>query len=650
MTQLKMLALISAWLTSIFLMSCVPMPKQSTNSSEMPMQSIQLSKFERQVAQRLMIDIRYYCDQSVTPEEHCKQPVTKLPQSIAELIQHSDIGGVVLFADNIVSNQQVIQLTSDLQKAALKSKAAKPLFIGIDQEGGRVVRLHRDQSTAFSGNMAIGATFPVKGKYHAREVGKVIAKELKALGINLNFSPSVDVNNNPDNPVINVRSFGEEPEVVSELGIAMIDAFQEQNVIGTLKHYPGHGNTSVDSHTGLPNVNYDKETIYKTDLLPFKNAIVQTNPGMIMTAHIQYPSLDDTKMVTKKGDRIVVPATMSHKLLSKILKQEMGFKGVVITDALNMAGVSQHFDVEQATAVSLMAGADIALMPFKVREKGDIEKFKFFVRAVASRLAPEKDTHRQMIDSLSRINQLKAQYGLAQQAKEFADEKALAALLIKANTILASNEHRWLQRELAFDSISLIKKHDGLFPVSEKSGKRIHIIVQDSEQLEVVERAFSHYWPIVNQSSLDLSHTVLASYHKTVTEEQIQAADSVIIFYSERRESAVVKGEVDDVTYQNESYEAVEKERLEAIYNSLAFANQRNKNTLVAGMQSPYEMRQFMNKSNSILVAYDASIYFDSKTKTHSGITYDAIVSTILGAEKIRGQLPVLLESVPVAR
>ena len=610
-----------------------------------PSLDIELNAFERQVAQRMMISVRYFCEQGLNGKKYCLEPVTKLPSAIADLIESTDLGGVVLFAENISDHSQVIKLTSDLQSAALKSQSQKPLFICIDQEGGRVVRLNRESSTAFSGNMAIGASYHEKGVHHAQQVGRVIGNELNALGINLNFSPDVDVNNNPDNPVINVRSFGEKPEVVSELGIAMMDAFQKEKVIATLKHFPGHGNTSIDSHTGLPIVGYDAETIYKTDLLPFKHAIEQSNPGMVMTAHIQYPNLDDTEIDTINGERIVLPATLSKEVLTNLLKDKMKFKGVVITDALNMAGISHHFNLEDATAISLLAGADVALMPFRIRVHQDVNRFKHFIKAVAEKMLKDDFVYSQMEDSLKRINALKNEYALTAQAKELADQDNFTVRVENAEMRLASQSHRDIQKQLAFDSVTLIKRHPIYFPISENTGRSIHVVVQDSQQREVVERAMKYYWTTTNTEKLKLTFTLLAEYRQGVVEQEITDSAAVILFYSERRESAVVKGEFDDYEQETKSQIGTEEKRLDALIHCLEFAKSALKPTLVAGMQSPYEMRKFLELADSIVVAYDASIYQDVSTNRYTGVTYDAVVATILGAEIARGQLPVLLQN-----
>jgi len=624
---------------------------------------IQLTDFERSIASRMMLSFRYFCeaDSGYSPQsnpqanpqaspqaskEPCKTPMTQLPAALANLIKQTDLGGVVVFSENLESYQQILQLTSDLQHAASQSKAKHPLLIGIDQEGGRVVRLPLAISTGFSGNMAIGATYPQKGRYYATQVGHVLGQELKALGINLNFAPDVDVNNNPDNPVINVRSFGQDPQQVAEQGIAMLEAMQAEKVIATLKHFPGHGNTNMDSHTGLPLIDYDFETSQATDLIPFKKAIELSQPGMIMTAHIQYPGLDDSQLASSTGEMLIKPATMSEKILRKLLRDDLGFKGVVITDALNMASISRNFNAVFATSQSLLAGADIALMPYKVRMPSDVEGFKYFVRQVAATIQASPQgvpSHKQ---SLVRINQLSEQFLLAEIKEESIEQRVK-----KAKKVLASAAHRDLQKQLAMDSITEIKnlKQQALLP---QLGKRIHFIFQDQDQQLLVSSILSDL--LASNQTLTVSSSLLGDIQKAQLEDFIDASDSLVVFYSAKRESAVVQGEVDDQTLSYQHAKQQEADRLNSIVKALKLAKQKAKTRVILGMQSPYELSDLNQYSDIILLAYDAAIYSEMTapetlvigqeipTKP-SGVTYEAIIKVLLGRMDARGQLPVTL-------
>ncbi|MCW8832989.1 MAG: glycoside hydrolase family 3 protein, partial [Colwellia sp.] len=363
------------------LSSCSNMPVEDNNQAA----RLMFTDFERKIAQKLVLDIRYFCPDKPKKVGLCQQGVTKLPKALADLVQEADIGGVVLFAENLIDNQQVIQLTTDLQQAALASKSGKPLIISIDQEGGRVVRL--PQATKFAGNMAIGATYAKNKTKFATLTSEVIGAELGALGINNNYAPVIDVNTNADNPVINTRSFGENPQQVAELGAAVVEGLQSQGMMATLKHFPGHGDTNIDSHLGLPRVDHDLATIEQNDLAPFKWVLKHSQPAMIMTAHIQYPALDSSTFTNKEGGETIRPATMSRKILTDLLRNEMAFSGIIATDALDMAGVVHYFDDVSAAVETISAGADLVVMPFKVRSPEDVDKFKRFVIAVSEKIS-----------------------------------------------------------------------------------------------------------------------------------------------------------------------------------------------------------------------------------------------------------------------
>lgn len=360
----------------------------------------------RAIAQKIVIDLRYFCEQQPA-DMPCKKPMTSLPPQLAELISSTGIGGVILFADNLTDIEQMVRLNHDLQQAAINGLAGEPLLLTIDQEGGRVVRVPRHLGTSFSGNMAIGATFPEHGLTFAQQSGEILGKELTALGFNVNHAPTVDVNVNPDNPVINVRSFGEDPQQVAELGLAQLDAMQRQGVAGTLKHFPGHGDTATDSHTGLPRVEHDRQTIAQVDLLPFRYAIAQGKVDMIMTAHIQYPQLDSSEITNASGEKMLRPATLSRAILTDLLREEMGFEGVIITDAMDMAGIAAFFDPTQATIETFRAGSDLVLMPVRLHTPQELERLPQLIEDLMQAVQQGQLNKQEILNSAARVKALK---------------------------------------------------------------------------------------------------------------------------------------------------------------------------------------------------------------------------------------------------
>jgi beta-N-acetylhexosaminidase len=270
----------------------------------------------------------------------------------AEVVQKYHLGGVIYFdwTNNVDKGPtQVARLSNGLQRAAVGSGSHLPLMISADQEYGLVTRI-REPATQLPGAMALGAA---RGPELARQAAGLGGKELKAIGITQNFAPVADVNVNPANPVIGVRSFGSDPQLVSTLAAAQINGYQKDaGISSAAKHFPGHGDTKDDSHTGLSYVHHSKEQWEKLDAPPFR-AAVRSGIDVIMTGHLIVPAVDPTE----------TPGTLSKPILTGLLREELGYDGVVITDALNMAGVRKQYPDDRIPVLALNAGADILLMP-----------------------------------------------------------------------------------------------------------------------------------------------------------------------------------------------------------------------------------------------------------------------------------------------
>jgi beta-N-acetylhexosaminidase len=263
---------------------------------------------------------------------------------LERLIADEGIGGVILFDKNIAVPHQVARLANALQQIAAAA-GRPPLLIGIDQEGGPVARL-RTGATHFPSGMAFGAA---ASEALAAAAAGITARELRAVGIHMNMAPVLDVNNNPDNPVIGIRSYGEDPALVARLGAATIRSMQAAGVLATAKHFPGHGDTVLDSHLALPVVAHDRVRLERVELAPFQAAI-RAGVGAVMTAHVVYPALDPDR-----------PATLSPAILSSLLRERLGFAGLVVTDSMAMRAVADHFSAGGAAVMAVLAGADIVL-------------------------------------------------------------------------------------------------------------------------------------------------------------------------------------------------------------------------------------------------------------------------------------------------
>lgn len=267
------------------------------------------------------------------------------PAEIVQGVRDGLISSFCLFSyTNVESPMQVYDLTAALHQAAHEGGQLPPL-IGIDQEGGQLMAI-TNGATELPGNMALGAT---RSAELAEKAGMVLGRELMALGINLNFAPSLDVNTNPRNPVIGIRSFGDEPMLVAELGSAMIHGMQAEGVLASAKHFPGHGDTDSDSHLVAPTISHSFERTSEIDLLPFRSAI-RAGTKSILTAHILLSALDKDN-----------PATLSKAIMHDLLRDEMSFEGLTITDAMDMHAVAR-FGTVSSVKRAIQAGVDLILL------------------------------------------------------------------------------------------------------------------------------------------------------------------------------------------------------------------------------------------------------------------------------------------------
>ncbi|MEU6294782.1 glycoside hydrolase family 3 protein [Streptomyces erythrochromogenes] len=313
----------------------------------------------------------------------------------AELVSRYHLGGIVYFAwaHNTRAPQQIAALSSGLQQAALTTGARIPLLLSTDQEHGAVARIGRP-ATLFPGAMALGASGSAAD---ARRAARIAGTELAALGIRQDYAPVADVNVNPANPVIGVRSFGSDPHAVAELVAAQVRGYQAAGVAATAKHFPGHGDTETDSHVGLPVMRHTRAAWEELDEPPFR-AAVEAGVDAIMTAHIVFPALDPS------GD----PATLSRPIVTGILRERLGFQGVVVTDALDMAGVRQKYGDDRVPVLALLAGCDQLLNP---------PDLPLAHRSVLEAVASGELTEARVEESVLRILELKSRRGLFDEAR-----------------------------------------------------------------------------------------------------------------------------------------------------------------------------------------------------------------------------------------
>jgi beta-N-acetylhexosaminidase len=270
-----------------------------------------------------------------------------LPAALSRWLEAGEVGGVVLFSRNIESPAQVRALCREIRSAA---GGGNPLpLIAVDQEGGRVARLIDPPFTRFPPARAC-SLFCCRNESVAETVGAATAAELRAVGIDMNFAPVLDVDSNPRNPVIGDRAFSEDPHTAAALGIAFAKGSLSRGILPVGKHFPGHGDTSADSHEELPVVRAGRQTLLRRELLPFRRAARAGIPAL-MTAHVMYPALDRA-----------LPATLSRKILHNLLRERLRFRGAVISDALEMKAIADRYGIGEAAVLAVTAGCDVVLV------------------------------------------------------------------------------------------------------------------------------------------------------------------------------------------------------------------------------------------------------------------------------------------------
>ena len=327
-------------------------PTQEADALASAQAKLRGMSLEQKIAQLFVVSVWGKSADEVHPKNQLNYGV----DTPAQVIEKFGVGGVIYFnnsgTDNVENPAQLANFSNGLQHTALRTNTRIPLIVAIDQEGGNVTRIE-SPATEFPSSMAIGAG---RSTDDARELASISAHELRAMGINQNFAPDADVNSNAANPVIGARSFSSNPDLASDLVDAEIDGYQNSDkpwltVSSSAKHFPGHGDTDQDSHTTLPKIDRTEAEWRATDLPPFQRAI-EANIDSIMTAHILFPSLEPAEL----------PATLSKRIMTGLLREELGYRGVIVTDSLGMGGANV-FPPEEIPVMALEAGVDQLLMP-----------------------------------------------------------------------------------------------------------------------------------------------------------------------------------------------------------------------------------------------------------------------------------------------
>lgn len=500
-----------------------------------------------------------------------------------DLISRGLAGGVILFARNLDGPEQAAELTDFLQQIASKSRLGLPLFIAIDQEGGSVARLVKGV-TVFPGNMSLGAT----GRNdYAYQCGKATALELAALGININLAPALDVNSNPANPVIGVRSFGEDPVRVAALGVQMIRGLGDGGVIAVAKHFPGHGDTAVDSHRGLPVVDRSFEELDRVELVPFQAAI-DGGVKSIMSSHIVFSAIDPGR-----------PATLSPAVLTGLLRGRLGFKGMIFTDCLEMGAIAANFEPDKAAVMAVGAGADQLIV------SSSYERQRRSLEGVIAGVENGMISAERMDEAVQKVLQLKLDLfqrsgGSVTRAKE------------RFQTV-GCKEHRDLARKIAAESLTLLRNRQGILPL----------------KLDVADTICVISFRVSNSTAAeDSGKTVsglaqaLGRYHQRILEKRLPASPTGQEIAEVLQERQSVDPKVTIVATQNAGANPGQTEMV----HQLAMSSQ---SLIVVALRNPYDLALFPE-----IGTYIAAYGFRE-------VTLEAFADLLWGRFTPRGKLPV---------
>ncbi len=487
------------------------------------------------------------------------------PPDVLEGIRRGDIAAFCLFAYNVESPAQLRTLTDALHQAAREGGQPPPL-VGIDQEGGQLIAV-MNGATELPGNMALGAT---RSPELAGQAGRVTARELLAMGCNLNFAPVLDIDNNPDNPVKGVRSFGDSAALVSELGRAFIHGMQAEGVVATAKHFPGTGDASGDAHHVSAFVSRSLEEIETLELAPFRDAIA-AGVGAVMISHVAFPALD--------GD---TPASLSPRIVDGLLRREMSFDGLIISDAMDMQAVAIH-GAEPSLTQALRAGNDLVLMGHLPDQMAMTDKLRPLLNE----------------GSMARIR----------HARERLPSTMLPLDLV------GCAEHQQIAQAIADASITLVRDH-GRLPL--RPAEETHIAIITPRPVDLTPADTS------SMVEIKLAGAIRARHPRTTALQIPFKADAQALQDALNAASSADMVIIGTITADQDSSQA-------AMVNELLA---RGKNPIVVALRTPYDLRAFP-QVETYLCLYSIR-----------PVSMEAVARVLFGELQARGLLPCKLPGI----
>jgi beta-N-acetylhexosaminidase len=535
---------------------------------------------------------------------------------VQTLLRDYPVGGVIYFTRNVVSPEQVERLSDGLQHTA-RAGGNVPLWIAIDQEGGMVARITQG-ITLMPGQMATAAAGSVQDAYDAAHISGM---ELKSMGINMNFAPVLDVNNNPNNPVIGVRSFGESPEAAAEFGTAAITGFQNAGIAATAKHFPGHGDTDTDSHLDLPVIPHDRARVNQIELVPFRAAIA-AGVDAVMSAHIYFPALETERL----------PVTLSHSVLTGLLRKELGYEGMIVTDCMEMKAIANHYGTVQAAVMAVEAGADLVLISHTAQLQK--EAFEALMNAVSSGRISE----RRIDESVKRLLMYKVKRGLMDMEVESGAAEGESVSISGR----FGAEGRSIDPAIP-TAMNAIEPSTVLFqrnsPLHQKTARRI------SEKSITLVRDSQHMLPLKRERTLVI--TVGAAV-TSIADEQLDGAALGAALLAQGLDVVDLVVAADEVAISSARLlQAAEAEEIKQIvigtYNAgspsgdpqcrlIGWLQQLGKPLAVAALRGPYDLLKLPNVQTYI-AAYESR-----------PLAMNSVAKAMMGQITFEGKLPVSLE------
>ena len=392
------------------------------------------------------------------PQEETPEEVTELNRQIADAFEKYHVGGAVLFEENMEDAEQTAKLTEALQEANAAGGGRSQLLICTDQEGGSATAFKRGTQTG--GSMALAAT---GDPAQAETAAGVIGEELKALGITVDLAPDADVLTDPGNDVIGLRAFSDDPETAAQFSAAWQKGLREAGVVSAVKHFPGYGGVSESDPAVMPSVDKSYEEIGECELVPFA-ACIEDGAEMIVVSHILYPQIEDTAYISRvTGKEITLPASFSHAVISDILRDDLGFEGVVAVDSMEMGPVAENYNKEEAVGMAINAGADLLLVPMDLGSQEQIDKMGQLIEKIAE-MAEQGEIGEERIDEAAlRILKLKEKYGLLREWNKEGSQERIAA----AKAAAGSAAHHQTERAIMEKGVTLLKNEEDILPLDD---------------------------------------------------------------------------------------------------------------------------------------------------------------------------------------